>query len=136
MSGRALGSWKVAKLEGARVGKLADIMEYELSEKGVARLEIVCNYSRVLFEYDDAKSRANAAKHGIDFEEVRKMWDGIVVAAPAKFVGEDRLLAIGQIDGKFWTAIITERGPALRIISARRSRQNEIKIYQDHGNQP
>ena len=96
----------------------------------------MCKYSRVLFEHDDAKSRANAVKHGIDFEGVRKMWDGIVVAAPAKFVGEDRLLAIGRIDGKFWTAIITERGPALRIISARRSRQNEIKIYQDHGNQP
>ena len=96
----------------------------------------MCNESKVLFEYDDAKSRANAVKHGIDFEAVRTMWDGIVVAAPAKFVGEDRLLAIGQIDGKFWTAVITERGPALRIISARRSRQNEIKIYQDHSGQP
>ena len=96
----------------------------------------MCNESRVLFEYDDAKSRANAVKHGIDFEAVRTMWDGTVVAAPAKFVGEDRLLAIGQIDGKFWTAVITERGPALRIISARRSRQNEIKIYQDHSGQP
>jgi len=100
------------------------------------RLEKVCNKSRVLFEYDDAKSCANAAKHGIDFEAVRRMWDGVVVAAPARFVGEDRLLAIDQIDGKVWTAIITERGPALRIISARRSRKNEIKIYQDHGSQP
>ena len=100
------------------------------------RLEKVCNQSRVRFEYDDAKSRANAAKHGIDFEAMRRMWDGVVVAAPARFVGEDRLLAIGQIDGKFWTAIITERGPALRIISARRNRKNEIKIYQDHSGQP
>lgn len=89
----------------------------------------------MLFEYDPAKSRANAAKHGIDFEAVQQMWDSVVVAAPAKFVGEDRLLAIGRIDGKFWTAIITERGPALRIISARRSRANEIKIYQNHSGQ-
>ncbi len=89
----------------------------------------------MLFEYDTAKSRANAAKHGIDFEEVQGMWDGVVVAAPARFVGEDRLMAIGQIHGKFWTAIVTLRGSTLRIISARRSRTNEIKIYQDHRSQ-
>jgi uncharacterized DUF497 family protein len=89
----------------------------------------------VLFEYDAAKSRANAAKHGIDFEAVQKMWDGVVVAAPARFVGEDRLMAIGQIDGKLWTVIVTLRGSSLRIISARRSRTNEIKIYQDHSSQ-
>jgi uncharacterized DUF497 family protein len=95
----------------------------------------VCNESRVFFEYDAAKSCANAVKHGVDFEAVQKMWDGVVVASPAKFVGEDRLLAIGQIDGKFWTAIVTLRGPSIRIISARRSRQNEIQIYQNHSSQ-
>ena len=92
----------------------------------------MCNESTVLFEYDAAKSFANAAKHGIDFEVVQEMWDDVVVAAPAKFVGENRLMAIGRVDGKYWTAIVTPRGPVLRIISARRSRTNEIKIYQDH----
>ena len=90
----------------------------------------------MLFEYDEVKSRANAVKHGIDFGAVQQMWDGVVVAAPARFVGEDRLMAIGQIDGKHWTAIVTLRGSALRIISARRSRTNEIKIYQDHISEP
>jgi uncharacterized protein len=71
----------------------------------------------------------------MDFEAVQEMWDGVVVAAPARFVGEDRLMAIGQIDGKFWTVIVTLRGSSLRIISARRSRTNEIKIYQDHSSQ-
>lgn len=89
----------------------------------------------MFFEYDAAKSRANAAKHGIDFEAVQEMWDGVVVAVPSLFVGEDRLLAIGRIDGKYWTAIVTRRGSALRIISARRSRANEIKIYQDNSSQ-
>jgi len=92
----------------------------------------MCNKSSVFFEYDAAKSRANAAKHGINFKEVQEMWNGAVVAAPAKFVGEDRLMAVGQIDGKHWTAIVTMRGFVVRIISAGRSRTNEIKIYQDH----
>ena len=104
-------------------------------ERLVAHLEIVCKMTHVFFEYDPAKSRANAAKHGIDFEAVQQMWDSVVVAAPATFVGEDRLMAIGQINGKFWTAIVTDRGTAWRIISARRSRANEIKIYQNHSGQ-
>lgn len=103
------------------------------SEKTVvAGLESVCSISCVLFEYDAAKSRANATKHGIDFEAVQQMWCGTVVGAPAKSAGEDRLLAIGKIEEKFWTVIVTRRGSAVRIISARRSRTNEIKIHQDH----
>lgn len=81
----------------------------------LAYLENVCNEPSFFFEYDAAKSPANAAKHGIDFEAVQERWDGVVVAAPARFVGEDRMMAIGQIDGKYWTAIVTPRGPALRI---------------------
>jgi uncharacterized protein len=92
----------------------------------------MCKVSNVLFAYDAGKSRTNAAKHGIDFEAVQQIWCGTVVAVSAKSASEDRFLAIGKIEGKFWTVIVTPRGPALRIISARRSRTNEIKIHQDH----
>jgi uncharacterized DUF497 family protein len=71
-----------------------------------------------------------------DFKAVQRMWDGVVIAAPARSIAEDRLMAIGLIEGKFWTVIATLRGSVLRIISARRSRQNEIKLYQDHSSQP
>ena len=96
----------------------------------------MCNLNYVLFEYDPAKSLSNADKHGIDFNTVQRMWDGVVIAAPARSIAEDRLMAIGLIDEKFWTVIATSRGAVLRIISARRSRQNEIKLYQDHSSQP
>ena len=102
---------------------------------GLAKLENVCKTANVLFEYDPAKSRANADKHGIDFKAGQRMWDGVVIAAPARSIAEDRLMAIGLIEGKFWTVIATLRGSVLRIISARRSRQNEIKLYQDHSSQ-
>lgn len=106
------------------------------SGAALADLEKMCKLVCVLFEYDPAKSLSNAAKHGMDFNTVQRMWDGVVIAAPARSVSEDRLMAIGLIDGKFWTVIATLRGRVLRIISARRSRQNEIKLYQDHGGQP
>ena len=49
-------------------------------------------------------------------------------------LGEPRKLAIGKIDGKFWTVIFTLRGMTIRMISARRSRDNEKKLYyeKDH----
>jgi uncharacterized DUF497 family protein len=49
--------------------------------------------------------------------------------------GELRKLAIGKIGGKFWTIIFTLRGETVRIISARRSRDNEKKLYHEKDNQ-
>jgi uncharacterized protein len=38
---------------------------------------------------------------------------------------------IGQIEGKVWTAVCTLRGEALRIISVRRARKEEIGNYEN-----
>ena len=117
-------------------GKAPLAQNANASGAALADLEKMCNSAGVLFECDPAKSLSNAAKHGMDFNTVQRMWDGVVIAAPARSVSEDRLMAIGLIDGKFWTVIATLRGPVLRIISARRSRQNEIKLCQNHCGQP
>jgi uncharacterized DUF497 family protein len=83
------------------------------------------------FEFDPAKSALNVAKHGIDFQKVQEMWKRKVVAAPSRNGLEQRWLAIGFLDSKFWTVIITLRNEKIRIISARRSRKNEIKHYKN-----
>jgi uncharacterized DUF497 family protein len=84
-----------------------------------------------LFEYHPAKSASNKVKHGVDFEEAQALWDDedILYTASA-YIGEDRLLAIGQMNGKFYTAAITLRGRAIRIISVRRSRRDEVRDYE------
>ena len=41
-----------------------------------------------------------------------------------------RYLIIGRIDGKHWSGVITYRSDAIRIISVRRSRVEEIAIYE------
>lgn len=82
------------------------------------------------FEYDPSKSESNLAKHGIDFERAKALWLSLVVEVDAKTVGgEGRKAAIGLIDGKAWTVIYTMRGQARRIISARRSRAEERRLY-------
>ena len=84
----------------------------------------------MLFEYDPAKSARNRIKHGIDFEQAKRLWSGKVVTVPSLGeYGEVRYVALGVIDGKHWTAIITYRGLVVRIISVRRSRKKEVAIY-------
>ena len=85
------------------------------------------------FEYDPAKSRSNKEKHGMDFEEAKELWTGNFVQTPLRVVaGETRVRVIGKVNGVFWSAIITMRGKAVRIISARRARDEEKEKYQDY----
>lgn len=83
------------------------------------------------FEHDPVKSAANLAKHGIDFDQARALWnDPWVLEAPARTEDEPRFMAIGRIEGRHWTAIWTPRGDAVRIISVRRARKEEIGHYE------
>jgi uncharacterized DUF497 family protein len=85
------------------------------------------------FEYDPEKSLLNREKHGIDFEQAQSLWeDETRLEIPAKTVDEPRYLVIGQINGKFWSAVITYIGGNIRIVSVRRSRDEEIELYESH----
>jgi uncharacterized protein len=85
----------------------------------------------VAFEYDANKSAENKRKHGIDFEEAQELWtDADLVEIPARTIDEPRWLLIGKIDQKHWSAVITRREDNIRLISVRRSRDEEIAIYE------
>ena len=83
------------------------------------------------FEFDERKSVANKAKHGIDFVEAQALWhDDQLVEIAARTEDEPRSVVIGLIDGKHWSAVITHRGEAVRVISVRRSRDEEVAFYE------
>jgi uncharacterized DUF497 family protein len=83
------------------------------------------------FEYDGPKSEANREKHGVDFFAAQAIWSDVQrVVIPAKTEDEDRWLVIGRIGEKHWSAVIAYRGDAIRIISVRRSRDEEKEIYE------
>jgi uncharacterized DUF497 family protein len=85
----------------------------------------------VEFEFDPDKSAANLAKHGIDFAEAQVLWqDPMYLEVPARTTDEPRWLVIGQINGKHWSAVVTYRQQRIRIISVRRSRDEEVAIYE------
>ena len=83
------------------------------------------------FEFDKRKSQINKNKHGIDFIEAQTLWeDTDRIEIPAKTIDEERYLLIGKISDKCWSAILTYRGEKVRIISVRRSRKEEVEIYE------
>lgn len=83
------------------------------------------------FEFDPRKSAANLAKHGIDFVEAQRLWeDPDLLEIPARTEDEPRWLIIARIDAKLWSAVVTSRGDAIRLISVRRSRDDEVALYE------
>ncbi|AGY56327.1 BrnT family toxin [Gloeobacter kilaueensis] len=83
------------------------------------------------FEFDDAKSAANKIKHGISFDEAQAIWeDSAYLEIPAKTIDEPRNMIIGLIGNKHWSAVITYRDDRIRLISVRRSRIEEIELYE------
>ncbi|MBD3157806.1 MAG: BrnT family toxin [Candidatus Lokiarchaeota archaeon] len=83
------------------------------------------------FEYDEAKSKGNREKHGIDFEQAQALWDDPdLLEIPARTEDEERYMVIGRIDGRYWSGVVTYRNGRIRIISVRRSRKEEVTIYE------
>jgi uncharacterized DUF497 family protein len=83
------------------------------------------------FENDAHKSESNKRKHGVDFIEAQALWkDSDRIEIPARTADDPRYLLIGKIGDEHWSAIITYRDQKIRIISVRRTRKEEIEIYE------
>lgn len=83
------------------------------------------------FEFDPMKSVGNQQKHGLDFHQAQALWDDPdLIEIPVQTIDETRFLVIGKLAGKHWSGIITYRGNRVRIISVRRSRKEEVEIYE------
>ncbi len=82
------------------------------------------------FEFDPKKSQANLAKHGIDFVIAQRLWEEPSVEFAARQEFEDRFAIIGPMGDKLYTCVFTIREDRIRIISCRRSRAKEMKLYE------
>jgi uncharacterized DUF497 family protein len=52
------------------------------------------------------------------------------VEIPARTEDEPRFVVVGRIAGKHWSAVISYRDDRIRLISVRRSRVEEVAIYE------
>ena len=84
------------------------------------------------FAWDGQKSLTNREKHGIDFETAKSLWlDERRVEIEVTFPDEKRWALIAKVQGKTWTAIYTLRDEAVRLISVRRARTKEVRLYEE-----
>lgn len=88
-------------------------------------------YTIMGFVFDPEKSAQNLAKHGIDFVDALRLWeDPNLLEIPARTEDEPRYIVIGRIGAKHWSGVITYRNDDIRIISFRRSRDEEVVLYE------
>ncbi len=84
----------------------------------------------MLFEWDENKREANAAKHSLDLLEGIELFDGRpVYSYPSPRGDEQRTVTVGLLAGEFVALVWTERGEAIRLISLRRARDGEKRTY-------
>lgn len=86
------------------------------------------------FEWDRDKANRNHKKHGVTFDEaVTVFYDPLSATFddPDHSVGERRLITIGfSAQGRLIAVCHTERGPAVRNISARPATVRERKRHE------
>ncbi len=89
----------------------------------------------MILEWDPQKAIANLAKHGVDFHEAGTVWDDPLAATfpdPEHSIEEPRFTTIGaSLSGRILVIAHTDRGKAIRIISARRATSRERKFYEE-----
>lgn len=91
------------------------------------------------FEWDEDKAAKNLAKHGVNFEEASTVFgDELHVTGrdDEHSATEDRFLTMGMSsNNRLLIVCHTDRGDAIRIISARVADRQQRKDYED-GNFP
>jgi uncharacterized DUF497 family protein len=64
----------------------------------------------MLFEWDESKRQTNLAKHGIDFRDAIRVFDGPVFESTNRRRGEDRIVVIGSMEGIEIVLVYVMRG--------------------------
>ena len=89
----------------------------------------------VRFEWDESKDRANMVKHGVGFDEARRVFSDprVIIREDRVVGGEERMQAIGHVDRVLLvvhTVRVEGLGAMIRIISARKATPAERKLYE------
>jgi uncharacterized protein len=86
-----------------------------------------------MIEFDPAKDAANLRVHGISLARAETLLQGFVVdrVDDRRDYGEPRVIATGEIDGREFVCVYTQRGETYRVISLRRAKRTERYVYQE-----
>jgi uncharacterized DUF497 family protein len=81
--------------------------------------------------WDDRKRRANLKKHGLDFADAWKVFEGPVVLFEdnREAYGEQRLIGVGLLHTLVVVIAHTENDGTIRVISMREADRDEQDLY-------
>lgn len=84
-----------------------------------------------MYEWDERKNKINQEKHGISFENAKRVFEGLILKnADTRFdYNEPRFRAIGSVEDLIMVVIYTVREGLIRLISARLANQKEREAY-------
>jgi len=89
----------------------------------------------VIVEWDDEKALDNERKHGVSFQEAVEVLEdplSITFRDPDHSLDEARSLTFGHgPSGRILVVAHTDRGDAIRLISARRATRAERRVYEE-----
>jgi len=86
------------------------------------------------FEWDEIKSEACFQERGFDFAHAAKAFcdpDRTIEIDDRHDYGEERYRLTGSIKGRLYVVVYTPRNQVIRIISAHKANQREIRRYED-----
>lgn len=89
----------------------------------------------MIFKWDPTKAALNARKHGVDFREAASVLDDSLSTTfpDVDHFGEEKRFVTVGVSTKQRVLVVshTEKGQALRIISARRATRRERRFYEE-----
>lgn len=86
------------------------------------------------FEWDEAKSEVCFQERGFDFAYAARAFldpDRVVRQDTRRSYGEHRYQLMGKIERRLFVLVYTPRQASIRIVSARKANQREMKQYED-----
>ena len=90
----------------------------------------------MILEWDPEKAASNLPKHGVDFHEAASVFDDPLSTTfddPDHSVDERRYVTIGSaLTGRILVVAHTDRGEAIRLISARPATPGERRFYEEN----
>lgn len=85
----------------------------------------------MVFEWDEKKRKSNISKHGFDFVDAKKVFEGATFS-----IEDDRFdyceksyITLGMLEGIVVVIAHLEKDELIHIISIRKATKNEQKIY-------
>jgi hypothetical protein len=84
-----------------------------------------------VIDWDQRKRLANLKKHGFDFADADRIFDGVTFTFEDDRISyaEQRFVTLGSLDGTLVSIVHTEQADHIHVISMRKATKHEREIY-------